>query len=93
MKLGKPVIGAAAGGTKELIVEGYNGFLYPVGDYRALAEKIRFFIEKREKVSEMGQNAQRWANERFNFEKYGKELMEIVERAVVKRQRVVKRIR
>ena len=78
MKLGKPVIGTAIGGTKELIIEGYNGFLYPVGDYRTLAGKILFFIEKREKLLEMGQNAQRWATGRFNLEKYGKELMEVI---------------
>jgi glycosyltransferase involved in cell wall biosynthesis len=82
MKLGKPVIGTASGGTKELIVEGFNGFLYPVGDYRALAGKIQFFIERKEKLLEMGENARKWANERFNLERYGKDLMAVIESAV-----------
>jgi glycosyltransferase involved in cell wall biosynthesis len=82
MKLGKPVIGTASGGTKELIIEGFNGFLYPVGDYRALAGKIQFFIERKEKLLEMGENARKWANERFNLERYGKDLMAVIESAV-----------
>jgi hypothetical protein len=30
----------------------------------------------------MGQNARNWANERFNLEKYGKDLMAVIKSAV-----------
>ena len=41
MKLGKPVVGTRSGGTAELIQDGFNGFLYAVGNFEDLASKLR----------------------------------------------------
>jgi glycosyltransferase involved in cell wall biosynthesis len=40
MALGKPVIGTLGASFDELITDGENGFLVPIGDVEALAEKI-----------------------------------------------------
>ena len=40
-----PVIGGNVGGTKELIVDGENGFLVNSGDYKDLARKISIIID------------------------------------------------
>lgn len=40
MVAGKPVIGADAGGTAEIISDGETGILYPPGDVQGLAERI-----------------------------------------------------
>lgn len=44
-------------GPAELIENGENGFLVPVGDTDAMAEKIRFLIENETVRAEMGQKA------------------------------------
>lgn len=41
LKSGRPVLGAAGGATPELIAHGVDGYLFPVGDHRALAELLR----------------------------------------------------
>ena len=40
MALGKPVVHSDVGGAPEMIRPGRNGFLYPVGDTPALAERL-----------------------------------------------------
>lgn len=40
MAMGKPVVHADLGGAVEMIVPGHNGFLFPVGDTRALVDKL-----------------------------------------------------
>lgn len=46
LALGLPVISTdhAGGGAKELIIDGFNGLLVPVGDEKALAEKIDYVL-------------------------------------------------
>jgi glycosyltransferase involved in cell wall biosynthesis len=40
LQLGTPVVGSAFGGIPELILEGETGYLFPVGDAVALAERV-----------------------------------------------------
>lgn len=42
---GVPVVATESGGNMEIIVEGKNGFLFPVNDYEALAERLLLIIE------------------------------------------------
>jgi FkbM family methyltransferase len=71
MLLGKPVIGTNAGGTPEIIQDGYTGLLYEPGDYRSLADKIQFFAEDRKKIAEFGENGRQFARKKFSKEAYG----------------------
>ncbi len=77
MLMGKPVIGARSGGTMELIKEGVNGFFYTPGDYKELAEKIKFFYEHPFLMHKMGQNGQQWSSKRFTQKRYGEEVLAI----------------
>jgi glycosyltransferase involved in cell wall biosynthesis len=79
MKAGLPVIGARAGGTSELILDGFNGFFFEPENHMELGEKIRYFIENKELVQTMGQAGQKWANDNFTEERYAKEIMESFE--------------
>ena len=79
MKMGKPVIGARSGGTIELIREGFNGFLYTPGDYKELAAKIKYLYEHPDVVRDMGKNGQQWTKERFTQERYGEEVLTILQ--------------
>lgn len=55
-------------GPREIIVEGENGFLVPVGDVSLLADRICQLIEFRELRVSMGDNAMRFA-QRFTLDK------------------------
>jgi glycosyltransferase involved in cell wall biosynthesis len=66
MKLGKPVVGASAGATPELIRHGWNGFLYEQGNPADLARWLKQLYSDRDTTLEMGRRAKAWADETFN---------------------------
>lgn len=72
-----PVIGANAGGTKELIINGFNGILYKSGDYKDLANKIVYFLKKPEKIEYMGKNGFEYALKNFTSEKNADQIYRI----------------
>ena len=46
MACGVPVVATAVGGNPEMVCDGENGFLVPVGDVRQMAEKISFLLRQ-----------------------------------------------
>ena len=46
MALGRPVVHAAVGGAAEMIAPGRNGYLFPVGDTRALVERLAALADR-----------------------------------------------
>ncbi len=85
MKAGKPVIGASSGGTKELIRDHYNGFLYTFGDYHGLAEKVKYLCQHPDEAKQMGENGKQWALEKFNIEHYTEEVLTVLIRLIDKK--------
>jgi glycosyltransferase involved in cell wall biosynthesis len=79
MKAGKPIIGAASGGTLEQIKDGFNGFLYEPQNYRDLAAKIKHCHDHPELTQKMGTDARKWAVQTFNQANYTRELEKILE--------------
>ena len=57
MSLGIPSVASDFGGNPYMIRDGENGYLYPVGDYRALARKIWKLYHHPEILRGMGENA------------------------------------
>ena len=82
MKAGKPVIGADHGGTSELISDGLNGLKFAAGDSEDLARKIEILYHDENMRREMGERAKEWALTNFNREKFGRDLLQILEEAV-----------
>lgn len=74
----KPVIGARSGGTPELIQEGISGFLYEPENYEELAEKIKYFLEHKEKLEEFGLSGYNFAIGKFNEDQYSGRASEII---------------
>ncbi|MAM88047.1 MAG: hypothetical protein CME36_12155 [unclassified Hahellaceae] len=59
MRCGKPVVCTRTGGNPEIVEEGLNGYLVPVGDVEALADRIRKLAENpqlREKMGKVGRS-------------------------------------
>jgi glycosyltransferase involved in cell wall biosynthesis len=58
MNAGKPVIVSdRVGAGPDLIDDGINGFVYPVGDVAALANRLRLTVESRENRAAIGSRA------------------------------------
>jgi glycosyltransferase involved in cell wall biosynthesis len=57
MALGRPVVATAVGGVPELIRDGDSGFLVPVGNHRALAERITALLRDPSKRARIGEAA------------------------------------
>lgn len=57
MALGKPVVVTDTGGVREIIHEGKNGFLVPIGDIDAMSGKIVFLLKDKQLRERIGQNA------------------------------------
>lgn len=55
-RMKKTVISTKVGGVSKLIKDDYNGYLIPIGDENALAEKIKSLYNNREKIRTMGEN-------------------------------------
>ena len=65
MALRRPVVHSDVGGAAEMIVPGCNGFLFPVGDTKALVEKLAILAD-RTVSTRMGKNARDVVERRFS---------------------------
>ena len=82
MKLGKPVIGARAGATPEIIRDGFNGVLFTVDDPSDLAAKIRYLLENPDLARQMGENGHLWAEQKFSVDRYVNEVFAVLKDAL-----------
>ena len=57
MEASMPVVGTDSGATPELIEDGYNGYLYPLGKTDILADRLWELINDNSKRIRMGMNA------------------------------------
>ncbi len=65
-------------GTKDTVEDGYNGFLIPKGDSKAIAEKVIWCIENSEEAIKMGQNARKFAKQYFDCNKINEKIYNVV---------------
>jgi len=63
---GKPVVSTATTGAKEIIQDGYNGYLVPIGDAQALADKILYLLNNPGIAKQMGENGRKLVKEKFS---------------------------
>jgi glycosyltransferase involved in cell wall biosynthesis len=66
MSVGTPVVAADAGGTSEIITDGNNGFVVPIKDPRALAERISRLVSDPALRARMGAAGRETARSRFS---------------------------
>lgn len=76
----RPVVATATTGAQEIVKDGYNGFLVPVNNPEALAEKIIYLLKHPKEAKIMGENGRRLVLEKYgnNTEKLVKFWQEIV---------------
>jgi N-acetyl-alpha-D-glucosaminyl L-malate synthase BshA len=66
MACGVPVVGSIVGGLPELITDGEVGYLEPIGDVRAMAERSLEILSDEELHRKMSQNARKLTIEKYD---------------------------
>jgi len=69
MASGLPVIATAVGGNVELVEEGFNGRLFPVGDCQALADAMVTLMKNDGERAAQGANARSRVCQQFDWER------------------------
>ena len=64
--VGRGIIAFDSTGCRDAVINGETGFLVPVGDAVALADKAIWCIEHPEEAEQMGKNARNFAEKNFN---------------------------
>ena len=82
MACGKPVVTTRHRGCEDAVVDGETGFLVPVKDSTALAEKITALIDSRKLREEMGLAGRRRVEQHFELEDCTKQIVEALEKAI-----------
>lgn len=65
MMSGSAVIGSNSGCTKELISNNENGLLFKQGNYKDLANKIKYLYNNRKEIQRLGNNAYVYSEKNF----------------------------
>ena len=78
--VGRPIVTTNSIGCKDVVDDGVNGFLIPVRNSEALAEKLRILIEDKELRVKMGKASRERAEREFALEKVVKKHLEIYNR-------------
>jgi L-malate glycosyltransferase len=77
---GLPCLVSDIPANKEWVREGYNGWLFRDGDHQELAAKILQAMKRREKLPEIAQNARATAEEKADWPKNARVLLETYEK-------------
>ncbi|MHB8130224.1 MAG: glycosyltransferase family 4 protein [Mobilitalea sp.] len=82
MALGKPVIATDLGPRREMVKDGYNGFLYAPYDVNALRKKTRLIIDNSKLRETMSRNAREFFLTHYTPESNYNKLMMIYQYAI-----------
>jgi len=66
--IGRPIVTTNSVGCKDVVKDGINGFLVPIKDSKALAEKLKILINNKDLRKEMGKNSRSIAENNFSID-------------------------
>lgn len=76
MACGTPVVASDVGGLAYTVEDGFNGYLVPQKDYRAMAEKIILLLKYDHLRNHLGEQARHWA-ERFSWATIAEQMLAV----------------
>lgn len=79
MAFGKPVVGAASGGTTDVIQNGANGFLVPPHDPESLSRTLAQLLENDSLRAQLGRRGAELARGLYSFQAFESSLESILE--------------
>ena len=74
---GKPMIVSHSGGMPEVIKDGENGFIVPLKDYNALAQRSIELLKNEGIRKRLGENGRKMVEEKFTMEEMTKNTIEV----------------
>ena len=83
--VGVPVVATDVKGTREVVVNAQTGFLVPLGDAEALAERLGRLLDDAELRRQMGTRAVQYAREHFDEEQVVQRLVRVYRNALFAR--------
>jgi glycosyltransferase involved in cell wall biosynthesis len=82
MACGRPVLVSDIPGNREWVKQDVNGWLFPPGDEQALASKIIEAVRQRERLPQMGVSARRLAEQKADWQRNFKSLLNAYQVAI-----------
>jgi len=82
MRCGLPVVAFDAGGIREWLHDGVNGFMVPWMDRARFAGRVDELLADKALARRLGAEARRWAEDRFNFSGYVRGLEDLFLRVI-----------
>lgn len=80
LRCGLPVVGFDAGGIKEWLIDGVNGYLVPWRDQLQYARRIGELLRDKPRARALGERGRQLAGERFGFSTYVDRLEALLDR-------------
>jgi glycosyltransferase involved in cell wall biosynthesis len=78
MAMGLPVVTTGVGGLDENVIDGETGYIVPVGDEEALAQRLMILQSDRDLRLRMGSNARKWAEAKFDSARNARMLIDLM---------------
>ncbi|MBR4235930.1 MAG: glycosyltransferase family 4 protein [Clostridia bacterium] len=78
MAMGRPIITTDTQGCRETVKDGINGFLVPIKDSESVADKMDWFIENPERITQMGSASRDYCAEKFDVNKVDADMIRIM---------------
>ena len=77
MALGKPVVATRAGGIPEIVQDGVTGLLAPPRDPAALAQAIRYLLDRPDLQAQFGEAGRRRVEQSFTVERMAEQTVQV----------------
>lgn len=78
MSCGRAIITTDAPGCRETVKDGVNGVFVPVGDHKAIAEKMIRFIESPQLIEKMGEASFEYCKEKFEVSRVNQVMLKVL---------------
>lgn len=83
LAMGKPIVAADIGGTREMVVSGTNGYLVPVNDLNTFSDKLAELVQNNDLRRSLAANARKTVLSEFTVQKMANKTATILERIVL----------
>ena len=85
MATGLPIVGTHAPGLDQLVADGRNGYLVPLGDAQTLADRLGRLLNNFHEQHRMGRESRKIAERQFSWDHISAQYVDIYERVLRER--------
>jgi len=86
MRYALPVVAFDAGGIKDWLLDGHNGFLVPWMDRQAFADRMDQLLGDKALARKLGENGLKLVSERYDFDQYIRDLETMFQTVIAERR-------